>query len=330
MSTSILFSTGWSRFWALIIDGIVLAILGWIMGLLPVYLPIRDILVVVLQLFYLAACHGPLGQGQTLGKKILGLRVIRLDGPSLRWSHALVRALVDRMTVVIPIFSLAPAYLPPLLVLVSAGIIGFLGACNILNIAVFFSTPERRALHDYLAGTVVIKTVKEPLASSDREVLQRLPRWQWKHFGLGLAIAGAFFVAVTATRAYWLRLPAASNIAKTELLLRQHGIDQAKIKSHDSTFSSIGLIEINPPFFRRWKPDHFKDGGAGTVFLQTFLEEMRDQNIDFDPVMGLKVTVSRRPQDLYDWLQLDFRTQSWKINGTPPQITYEGEGRSSP
>ncbi|GMR11819.1 MAG: hypothetical protein BMS9Abin29_0004 [Gemmatimonadota bacterium] len=71
----------------------------------------------------------PLMKGQTPGKKALGIRVVRLDGQTVTWWHA---------------FERAGGY--------AAGFAtGFLGFLQI------YWDPNRQAIHDKIAGTVVIR-----------------------------------------------------------------------------------------------------------------------------------------------------------------------------
>lgn len=71
----------------------------------------------------------PLMKGQTPGKKALGIRVVRLDGQAVTWWHA---------------FERAGGYAAG----VATGLLGFLQ---------IYWDPNRQAIHDKIAGTVVIR-----------------------------------------------------------------------------------------------------------------------------------------------------------------------------
>ena len=75
--------------------------------------------------------------GATVGKRIMRLRVVnRVDGSSVSWSYAAVRALVPTVAGLIPVVGFA------------------------LNIAVYvraFFHPYRQGLHDAAAGTIVVR-----------------------------------------------------------------------------------------------------------------------------------------------------------------------------
>ncbi len=83
-----------------------------------------------------------LGVGQSLGKWLLGVRVARLDGrPAEWWRVIFVRNLA--FTVLLS----APSILP---------LVGLLQPVIWLGAQALVLTPERRALHDYLASTRVV------------------------------------------------------------------------------------------------------------------------------------------------------------------------------
>lgn len=94
----------------------------WTMGLCLFYLAI----VIGIHIFLLYKA------GQTIGKRIMGIRITRPDGshPSL-WRSLALRYVLNGFLIAIPLYALIdPA---------------------------FILQPERRCLHDYLAGTIVIK-----------------------------------------------------------------------------------------------------------------------------------------------------------------------------
>ncbi len=91
--------------------------------ILPTLIPLS----VVLAAVYFTYLHG--AWGRTIGKMILGLRVVRTDGQNLTYSRALVRT-----------FAYAVSALPFFL--------GFLWVCF---------NKKKRGLHDLIAGTEVVR-----------------------------------------------------------------------------------------------------------------------------------------------------------------------------
>jgi len=79
-------------------------------------------------------------KGQTLGKKWNKIRIVRLDGNNLSFGHFVIREGVKLgMLIVAPI------------------LFGYLGVLIWLSTYLLALTKNRRALHDIIAGTQVIK-----------------------------------------------------------------------------------------------------------------------------------------------------------------------------
>ncbi|MBE2197727.1 MAG: protein kinase [Anaerolinea sp.] len=87
----------------------------------------------VMGLLYYGGFHG--WRGQTPGKMLMSIRVVRADGSRLGWGRACWRLLAWQITATL-------------------GIVICLG---IIPYAIPFLNQERRALHDYLAGTLVVR-----------------------------------------------------------------------------------------------------------------------------------------------------------------------------
>jgi uncharacterized RDD family membrane protein YckC len=81
------------------------------------------------------------GIATTVGKRAFGLAVIRADGSKVTLKRSLVRAAVKALTI-----SLLPGFLPLALIF-----------ANVIMVAV---RPDKRAIHDMIAGTAVIRTRK--------------------------------------------------------------------------------------------------------------------------------------------------------------------------
>jgi len=160
----------WRRVEAFAIDGFILAIVGQGLGLAFgaefsslgqsgrwIGLFVAALYVIPAHLFW----------GQTLGKRALDLRVQRLEGGPLSVATASVRYLA----LAIPwflngLFFTAPRW--PWALLIAVGVIlgsvlfvGILGNLYLL----IFNRPSRRLLHDWVAGTVVVR------ASTERAVM---------------------------------------------------------------------------------------------------------------------------------------------------------------
>lgn len=102
-----------------------------------------------------------LGNGQTLGKKIFGLCLMRTDGVKVNNLQLFARAVLGKFTVE----TMIPVYI---LLLIFWGSIGLGGtlillgllAAQVISLAV---THTNSALHDLLAGTVVVDSVSQTI-----------------------------------------------------------------------------------------------------------------------------------------------------------------------
>ncbi len=95
-----------------------------------------------------------LGDGQTLGKKLMGLAVIKMDGEAVDAIGIIARALLGKFLVEIalPVFSFLSIY---------NGMSGSMNTVLIIGLflvqaACMGFTKERRLIHDFLSGTRVV------------------------------------------------------------------------------------------------------------------------------------------------------------------------------
>ncbi|WP_457424799.1 RDD family protein [Roseateles sp. P5_E7] len=108
---------------------------------------------------YLGLMNSRLAGGQTIGKRLLGLRTVGLDGALLSPARGLLRGAV----VAVPWFlnnAVADPDLLLMLPLVMALCLIVFGLGLGLLYLLVFNRPSRRSLHDWAAGSVV---VREPL-----------------------------------------------------------------------------------------------------------------------------------------------------------------------
>lgn len=123
---------------------------------------------------YWIYCHGR--WGKTIGKKLTGTCVTNLDGSHISWKQAFLRSSVDIICVIISYFALIPTYLsipiegyaelasPERSKLIQslwpAWHPYFLNAQQLWiwsEFIVILLNKRRRALHDFIAGTVVLQ-----------------------------------------------------------------------------------------------------------------------------------------------------------------------------
>jgi uncharacterized RDD family membrane protein YckC len=159
----------WIRLAADLLDALVLGAIGWVIatvfrdGLLS--LGERGVLLgIPLTLLYSGVLHSEIGGGQTLAKRLLRLRVLRLDGGYLSLDRSLVRWAIMGFvcyggSVAYAMGSIAPVFHAQALsaVLGGAQLAIFLGCALLVPFH-----PLKRGLHDLLTGSIVIRNGKIP------------------------------------------------------------------------------------------------------------------------------------------------------------------------
>ncbi len=110
------------------------------------------------------------GNGQTLGKKIFGICLIRNDGIKLNNLQLFARTILGKYTVE----TMIPLYI---LMLIFMGAIGALGTIIILGLlagqfACVVFTRNRCAIHDLLAGTVAVDMASQMIFRSTEEKIE--------------------------------------------------------------------------------------------------------------------------------------------------------------
>lgn len=165
----------WRRFFADLLDAIFLGIPGYGIGYLFRYtfsaMGLHAIWIgLVCSFLYYGLQHTRLGDGQTPGKRLLGIQVLRRDGQYLGFGKSFLRYLVVSFVFYNGIYGSFLNHLPPSVVM-AAGPVYFL-----IIIWAFFACflmiplhPLKRGLHDIAADSVVVYK-----GCFDNEALDRL------------------------------------------------------------------------------------------------------------------------------------------------------------
>ncbi|MCD6093458.1 MAG: RDD family protein [Candidatus Omnitrophica bacterium] len=119
----------WERFAAYFIDGIILGVASVILNFIPI---LGQILYFLLAILYFPYFYGT--TGQTPGKKILGLKVVRLDGLDLTYGKGFLRGLLGYFI---------------------SGLIFYIGYLMI------GWDKKKQGLHDKISGTTVVAKEKK-------------------------------------------------------------------------------------------------------------------------------------------------------------------------
>lgn len=155
----------WRRLFADILDVLVLGAVGfalsvpfdslfWRLGAFGAWIGL------LITFLYSGLLQAAIGQGQTIGKRILGIQVLRLDGGYLSVPQSLLRYAIlaavsysSGIIAAIGVFVPAAATSETLRVVMSMlALAGFLG-CSVMVIL----HPQKRGLHDLLAGSIVVR-----------------------------------------------------------------------------------------------------------------------------------------------------------------------------
>jgi uncharacterized RDD family membrane protein YckC len=126
----------WIRFVAFVIDGIIISVIQFLLSL--IFGDLMDVetnpgsssfINLILTIIYFGWFQTYL-RGQTLGKKITGIRVTTLDGSKVKLGRMLLREIIGKTVSALIL------------------LIGFFMAAG----------KSKRALHDRMAGTIVVRT----------------------------------------------------------------------------------------------------------------------------------------------------------------------------
>lgn len=110
------------------------------------------------------------GNGQTLGKKIFGIGVMRADGVRVTSLLVFIRTVLGKFTVetMIPVLLAISVYFG---VLDIVGVIVILGIL-VLQIALILSSRTRSAIHDMISGTVTVDIASQMIFETREEMLE--------------------------------------------------------------------------------------------------------------------------------------------------------------
>ena len=111
-----------------------------------------------------------LKNGQTLGKKVFSLAVMRVDGVKVTLFMMFVRTLLGKYTVE----TMIPVAIIVLILFGSGGIIGItvLGMLTILQIGLFVGTHNHTPIHDLFAQTVVVDLSSQIIFDTEAEMIE--------------------------------------------------------------------------------------------------------------------------------------------------------------
>ena len=111
-----------------------------------------------------------LKNGQTLGKKLFGIGVMRVDSVRLPAILLFARTVLGKFT----IGTMIPVYVLIMIIFGRVGMFGtvVVGALLLVQAILFFGTREHTPIHDKLAGTVTVDLGSQMIFDSPEELLE--------------------------------------------------------------------------------------------------------------------------------------------------------------
>ncbi|WP_456458988.1 RDD family protein [Reichenbachiella sp.] len=147
----------WSRIWALFIDSIVLGIIGLVLGLMMedsfVSMGTNGILVgFTLSLLYFTFANSKIGDGSTLGKKVMKIQVVDKNENWISIQTSFLRSLI----LISPYFLVNYAF-TQFQIVESIKIVILLSMLIGIIVLYIFNKATRQSLHDLVLHTFVVK-----------------------------------------------------------------------------------------------------------------------------------------------------------------------------
>ena len=111
-----------------------------------------------------------LGNGQTLGKKLFGIGVMRIDSVRLPSVLLFARTVLGKFT----IGTMIPVYVVIMIIFGRLGMFGsvLIGALLLVQAILFFGTYAHTPIHDKLAGTVTVDLASQMIFDSPEALLE--------------------------------------------------------------------------------------------------------------------------------------------------------------
>ncbi|MDQ2077939.1 RDD family protein [Marinimicrobium sp. ABcell2] len=222
----------WRRIGALFIDTLILGLVGFLLGLAlgSTFVQVGGwgrLIGFVIALVYFGAMNSKLFKGQTIGKRVLNLRVVDSDNQTI----SLVRSVIRYIVLAAP-FSLNGAQFSNEALLsfliYPLSLIIFGGLFSIIYLYIF-NRITRQSLHDLAVGTFVVN------ANIEKQEVGKI----WKGH---LVVVAVFFIAAAIVPVFTSKLaqnePFKDMLAVQSALSDEPGVNYATVTTSTTTFSS--------------------------------------------------------------------------------------------
>jgi len=120
-----------------------------------------------------------LGNGQTVGKKVFAIGLVRVDCVRVSNLQLLVRALLGKFTVE----TMIPVYIILMLFFGTTGILGTILLCviGLVQIVMILATKNNLTIHDYFSGTVAIDLPSQNIFDSPEDLIKYKEKLHAEH-----------------------------------------------------------------------------------------------------------------------------------------------------
>jgi len=298
------------RFFASLIDGLVVkSPIGFLFYTTTAGFPLTVLLGLLFHASYYILSHSPVGGGQTLGKRLMGLRVVSISGEPATFGQGTIRYLVFAPPIMafavlwlgLPIEESPEILFSPRYILIAlTAVQTFIG---LSNTCYYLVNPQGRAWHDALAGTIVLKTGKRVDSSTNAQCIsektQVIRSGRWMVCGLLIAILVGASVFV---RVLVIQHPNAYASRTAEEILKTENIRMTGMKND----GELLLIDAKYPYstFVRFVEDSAVPSRlARAVEALNYLEILKSQKTS-----TVQFQISTQPESKPPWRRV------WNVN----------------
>lgn len=185
----------WTRLLAFIIDGLLLGVVGFLLGLMFFDAFARlggwgRLIGFIIALLYFGVLNSSHGKGQTIGKRITNIKIVDRDGQLIPLNKSFLR-----YTILALPFFLNGALMPPSVMMSALGVVigmiifGIGGAIIYLYI---FNRRTRQSLHDLAVGSFVVRT-----SAPEPPALMRVWKYHYLIVGIWCLIILSFVAIIS-------------------------------------------------------------------------------------------------------------------------------------
>ena len=313
----------WRRLFAFFIDVIILGIIGIGIGTL-----FYDILAELggwgrllgfsIALLYFGLLNSSIGSGQTIGKRVLKIKVVDIDKKTISAPKSILRFMI----LGIPYF-LNGALIPPEILIntfvsLVLGLVVFFG-CGAIIYLFIFNRETRQSLHDLITGTYVVNI------SSD-EALPTKPIWKGH-----LAVIGTLFVAVIVLITVVVPKFASQEPFSDLLAVQKHIQESGLVHVATVTVGKSSGTNLSAEGGGKWESTYFATNAVlrhcptdydavatqlASIVFETYPEVIEKNSVIINATYGYDIGIA----SAWKSQRVQHTPQEWKVLLTQPDV----------